>query len=105
MYTGTDIKRLRKSLDLSQQELAELIRVTVSTVYKWEQILASKPVPYKYWELLKDVLDNKNAFKRTALIQELNKLIGMATPSELKKTIQFMEGLLSEKNSAQSKCS
>ena len=36
--TGRDVAELRRSLDLTPPELADLLGVSHSTVYRWEQV-------------------------------------------------------------------
>lgn len=51
-----DIKDLRKQLDVTQQELAEMCGVTLRTVQNWE---TGKPIPERAMKLLETIANSR----------------------------------------------
>ena len=56
MYSGADIKELRRKLDLEQVELAEKIGTTIYTVRYWEQN-PDVLIKHKYEPILKELIE------------------------------------------------
>ena len=54
-YTGKEVRATREACGLSQQGLAEKLKVSVSTIAKWEAE-PNKPIKVKYNEDLKKTL-------------------------------------------------
>ena len=47
--TPEQIKKLRKSIHITQQEASNLLHVSASSYYRWENGVIE--MPYGYWEL------------------------------------------------------
>ena len=90
MVTGKQVKKLRLGVGMSQQEMAEFLRVTVSTIYKWETGPADKIIPQKYWNSIKALQDNKGL---ASLKSQLMDLADRLKAKDIRELIRYAEEL------------
>lgn len=95
MINGEILKTLRKKLDFTQQDLAEALGVTVSTIYKWETKF-EEFIPRKYWSKVKTL--RATTRKSAQLRQVLYELSMDLAEDDLEEIIGLIEERIENAN-------
>ena len=89
MSKGKKIKRLREKQGFTQSELAEMIRTTKQTIYKYENDIVTN-IPSDRLELLANALRTTPAYLMGWEDEIKEEPSGYYTNSETKEMVQFL---------------
>ena len=95
MISGETVKAIRKRLNFTQQDFAEALGVTVSTVYKWETKF-EEFIPRKYWSKVKTL--RKTTRQKAQLRHVLYELSMDLEENDLEDVIELIEERIENAN-------